>query len=100
MTTTDTKATARPWRMSGPDTIIDGYDTICTLWPNGKVSQRKRGQQIVRAVNQLEALNAVAEAARNFINILGHVSDDVQDDKNALKQALSALEAIRKEGSV
>lgn len=54
---------------------------------------------IVKAVNLFEAHEAVVEAARGFINILGYVSDDVQDEKNALRDALLALAALReKEG--
>jgi hypothetical protein len=106
-------ATPRPWRYASPKY---SWPSIISEIPNGKLpftnivktdcsishggstsfeAATANAALIVKAVNEHEALCAVAEATRNFINILGHLSDDVQEEREAVKSALAALNQLR-----
>lgn len=68
------KRKQRTWTLSG-DTrksdgevcIIDGYDTICTLWQNGLVHTTKRGRLICDAVNNFKLHRQALRLLRKLI---------------------------------
>jgi hypothetical protein len=117
MTTTDTKATARPWQVNPTGDIGEWFIgnskhgiAECQSQTNNLKMDCANAALIVRAVNQFEALNAVAEAAKTLRwaheLLSNHVKEPADHEiyqrnlceaQKELDKALSALEAIRKQ---
>lgn len=110
MNTTQTnKATARPWTNDPLQPTIwanDGETQVAKIsdlpWINGKsdwITEQANAALIVRAVNEHDALCAVADAAKTALDELSDGRGLSQFNGAHLQSALSTLAAIRKEAA-
>jgi len=108
------EATPRPWtfnrvktssgqcfKLGSPDQVNGHYGAICIYDDSTSLNPRKRGNAeadaalIVKAVNEYDALNAVAEAAKG---LKANIPDfDCIKGIPALWDALAALATLRKQ---
>lgn len=93
-----TQATARPWSINQLSIFSEDGSCVCRIAGASDDEQSKADAAlIVQAVNQFDALNAVAEIAEKFCKttyVLG-MGDTVDKQRADLYKALSTLETLR-----